>query len=90
MAACLAMWLYLKHLSTPIDRRCKSRNLGVASLKREFGKDRTSSTLETMHIARKHAYSDKQDRIMLERKMVKICLQTMLTMDLNNNNNNIG
>jgi len=48
MAACSAMWLYLKHLSTPIDRRYKSRNLGVASLKREFGKDMTSSILKRL------------------------------------------
>ena len=41
-----------------------------------------------MHTAKKHAYLDKEDRIMLETKMAKICLQTMLTMNLNNDNKN--
>jgi hypothetical protein len=41
-----------------------------------------------MHTAKKHAYLDKEDRIMLDTKMVKVCLQTMLTMNLNNNNYN--
>jgi hypothetical protein len=58
-----------------------------ASLKREFGESYNEQYLrETIAHCKKHAYLDKEDRIMFETKMVKICLQTMLTMNLHNNN----
>ena len=72
MAACSAMWLYLKIY---VDRHCKSQNLGVASLKRDFGGRYDEHVLKILWAHyKKHAYLDKEDRIMIETKMAEICL----------------
>jgi hypothetical protein len=70
-----------------VDILCKSQNLVVHFTQREFGERDDSNTLKRLCTLQETCLFRQGDRIMLETKMVKICLQTMLTVDLHNNNN---